>query len=359
MSAQLLYPGGVALLPNPGDFVVGDTTNHRVRRVVGGVIETIAGNGTPAFTGDGGLAAAASLNAPIRVEATSNAEVYISDLYNGRVRKLAPPNVPAPLAPGTTIYPIRGVTLTFNDGTTTSGNVGVRASNEFPPDIVENFDLGPSANAPQRLLYDIDLNGVTLPPGGTVTICINYGNQFTGGQENAIKLFHANPNPPPDFENITCPKDGSDPECPPQDEANNVICGKTTSFSEFFPGIDKSVSGTADLDPDVLNTKSQGNPVTAYIELCGGESPSLIVPATVALTAASGQAIGPLPAFDQPVAVGDGNNNGITDLKVQFNRQALIAALQALGLTGDVTLDVQGSLTDGRSFKAPGTIEVK
>ncbi len=49
-----------------GNIYIADSGNNRIRRVdaVTGIITTVAGNGTASFTGDGGLATAASLNSP-------------------------------------------------------------------------------------------------------------------------------------------------------------------------------------------------------------------------------------------------------------------------------------------------------
>ncbi|MBC7555282.1 MAG: hypothetical protein H7257_15030, partial [Taibaiella sp.] len=53
----------------------------------GQVIYTIAGNDTPAYSGDGGLAINASLNAPVSV-VVKNGIQYISDKANARIRRV-------------------------------------------------------------------------------------------------------------------------------------------------------------------------------------------------------------------------------------------------------------------------------
>jgi hypothetical protein len=45
------------------DVVIAEAGNHRVRRISGGVITTVAGDGTAAYAGDGGPASAAKVNA--------------------------------------------------------------------------------------------------------------------------------------------------------------------------------------------------------------------------------------------------------------------------------------------------------
>jgi len=89
-AAQLYFPGGVAPTPD-GGFLLTDNGNHRVRRVApNGVITTVAGNGTPDFSGDGGPATAAALHDPDDVLSMPDGGILISDTYNYRVRRVAP-----------------------------------------------------------------------------------------------------------------------------------------------------------------------------------------------------------------------------------------------------------------------------
>ena len=80
-----------------GNLYVSDTGNQRVRRIDGstGVINTIAGNGTAGYSGDGGAGTAAELSAPNGVGVDSQGQVYIlsSTTATGTaqvVRKLGP-----------------------------------------------------------------------------------------------------------------------------------------------------------------------------------------------------------------------------------------------------------------------------
>src|SRR5262245_23069268 len=85
--ARLFAPNGLALDAD-GSLLVADTYNHRIRRIDRrGVITTIAGTGTAAADGDGGLATAASLNGPQDV-AIDRGNVFIADTYNARVRRI-------------------------------------------------------------------------------------------------------------------------------------------------------------------------------------------------------------------------------------------------------------------------------
>ncbi|MFN3651139.1 MAG: SMP-30/gluconolactonase/LRE family protein [Armatimonadota bacterium] len=72
------------------DLFIADTGNHRLRRVSHGVIETIAGNGTAAASGDGGAAAAASLYAPQKIALGPDGSLYVADRPGRRVRRIDP-----------------------------------------------------------------------------------------------------------------------------------------------------------------------------------------------------------------------------------------------------------------------------
>ena len=67
-SALLSFLGGLAI-DGAGNVYIADSGNNRIRRVDAstGLISTVAGNGVAAFSGDGGLATAASLNSPAAV----------------------------------------------------------------------------------------------------------------------------------------------------------------------------------------------------------------------------------------------------------------------------------------------------
>src|SRR5260370_16607353 len=63
------------LFPSPADTPVG-------------IIQTVAGNGTSAFSGDNGAAASASLSEPFGVAVDASGNLYIADTSNHRIRKV-------------------------------------------------------------------------------------------------------------------------------------------------------------------------------------------------------------------------------------------------------------------------------
>ncbi len=85
--AALHAPRAVAVAPD-GALYIADTEDHRVRKVVNGYIDTIAGRGL-GFGGDGGLAVDALMSFPSALALDSAGNLYIADQGNGRIRQVS------------------------------------------------------------------------------------------------------------------------------------------------------------------------------------------------------------------------------------------------------------------------------
>ena len=94
INASLSGPQGVTISP-AGELYIADTKNHLIRKVtLSGVITAVAGNGAISgngngtYSGDGGPATSAGLNAPFAVAFDTAGNMYIPDSANNVIRKV-------------------------------------------------------------------------------------------------------------------------------------------------------------------------------------------------------------------------------------------------------------------------------
>jgi sugar lactone lactonase YvrE len=98
--AVFLGPLGLAV-DAAGDLLVGDFFNNRVRMIrPDGTITTIAGNGQPSTSGDGRLATKAGVKGPDGLAVDAEGNLYIGELFDGRVRKVSPDGIITTVAGG-------------------------------------------------------------------------------------------------------------------------------------------------------------------------------------------------------------------------------------------------------------------
>lgn len=86
VTAQLNAPRAVAVINSL--IFIADSANNRIRVVLlGGSIITVAGTGTPGFSGDGGNADLAQLNHPVGLVSTG-LQLFVADTGNNRMRRI-------------------------------------------------------------------------------------------------------------------------------------------------------------------------------------------------------------------------------------------------------------------------------
>ncbi|MGA7236592.1 MAG: hypothetical protein WBY44_12980 [Bryobacteraceae bacterium] len=138
--AQVQFPDGIAV-DSAGNIYVADTSANVVRAISPtGIISTYAGQGAAGYTGDGGPAAQAQLNAPMGLALDAAGNLYIADSGNSVVRKVSK----------------SGVITTF------AGNGSVGYSG----------DSGPATSAALD-----QVEGVAADPSGAVYIADTFNNR--------------------------------------------------------------------------------------------------------------------------------------------------------------------------------------
>jgi sugar lactone lactonase YvrE len=87
-TAQLFSPSYTAAGP-AGELYIVDSGHNSIRKLLNGVVSTVAGTGVPGYSGDNGLATSAQLDDPWGVAVAPNGDLYISDYGNYVIRKVS------------------------------------------------------------------------------------------------------------------------------------------------------------------------------------------------------------------------------------------------------------------------------
>ena len=144
-----------------GNIYITDNFDHRVRKVSpAGIITTYAGNGSAGFGGDGGLATNAQFIGAAGIAVDHGGNVYFSDINNRRVRKVTPAGY---------IYTIAG-----SGGAGFTGDGGQATAAELNTPYGVAVDAGGNVYVADELNFRIR----KITPAGIITTIAGSG---TGG----------------------------------------------------------------------------------------------------------------------------------------------------------------------------------
>lgn len=166
----LTFPRACAV-DQQGNLYIADTIDNRVRKVdhATGLITTIAGTGTPGFSGDGGPAERAELNAPQGLAVARDGTVYIADTGNERIRRIQD-------------GVISTVAGTGSEGYGGDGTAGTKAQFDVPLGLAldshDNLYIADSGNDRVR----------KLDVGGRITTVVGNGTRGFAGDGGSAAL---------------------------------------------------------------------------------------------------------------------------------------------------------------------------
>ena len=171
-AATLSGPIAVAVDTN-GTYYIADTKNHRIRAVSGGIIQTVAGNGEQTYSGDGGLATAAGLDTPSGIAVDSAFNLYIGDTNNNLVRMVTHATGIISTLAGTGVFGFTG------DGSATGSALA--------------HPHGLSVDSSGTVyVADSDNHRIRIIAGGQVTTVAGNGNQGNTGDAGATTSVSLN-----------------------------------------------------------------------------------------------------------------------------------------------------------------------
>jgi NHL repeat len=158
-----------------GNVYIADTANNRIRKItVGGAISTVAGTGIATYSGDGGLATAATLSGPEGVGVDANGNIFIADTGNLVVREV---NISTGI-----ITTVAGTGKSCPpQGACGDGGAATSATFTFPTTVeVDNTGAFYIADQRANRVRWVDTTGVIHPFAGTGAACTNPANGQCG-----------------------------------------------------------------------------------------------------------------------------------------------------------------------------------
>jgi sugar lactone lactonase YvrE len=159
----------------PADLFIADGNNNRVRYVNGstGTITSIAGIGSPGFSGDGGPAVNAALRSPIGLTRDAQGNLWIADTLNNRVRRVGTNGV---------------ITTVAGNGSYAYGGDG---GNPLNASLAYPYGVATDAGGTTLYVADFANNRIRKVASGVISTFAGtggFGSSGDGGAATAAKL---------------------------------------------------------------------------------------------------------------------------------------------------------------------------
>lgn len=186
-TAALALPHGLSI-DSIGNLYIADTENHRIRRIdaTTGTITTFAGNGTQAFSGDKGPATAAALDSPRAITALPTGLVTLADTGNQRIRQLDAEPIPvistiAGLSPtiGGTLILTASSNIVYGSGQLTATLVSTTATGSITFALLNSNTAGSTPVGTALLTANTADFDTSNLPAGFYTFIASYAGDST------------------------------------------------------------------------------------------------------------------------------------------------------------------------------------
>ena len=193
--ASLNYPTGVAATAS-GVLFITDSGNNVIRRVdARGIITTVAGKGSPGYSGDGGSATNAALDGPNAAAVDASGNLFIADSYNDVIRLVDTNGI------------ITTVAGNGSPGTSGDGGAATNAGLNLPESVAldpsGNLIIADSYNDRVREVFlaglpALDLNNISAANSGEYQVVITspYGSVTSAVATLTMVAFAIQMNPP-------------------------------------------------------------------------------------------------------------------------------------------------------------------
>jgi uncharacterized protein (TIGR03437 family) len=267
-AASLNGPTGVAVNA-AGNLFISDRGNNRIRKVSNGIITTVAGTGRAGYAGDGDLATSAELNAPTGISLDASGNLYIAEVSNNRIRVL--------LTNGTieTVAGNGSAGFSGDGGTATSGAInGPRGVTTFAGLVY----IGDALNNRIRLLTP----AFQAPAITQVTSSAEFGSVATIAPGSWIEIHGAGLASDSRGWNSG---DFSGANAPTTLDGTSVSIGGQAAYIEYIsPGqVNTQVPSGVPTGPQQVTVTSSGGTSAPFAVTLNPSAPGLFAPSSLAI----------------------------------------------------------------------------